>query len=295
LPNIRQTLYLIPTEKSELYQLGLCPLFPRERIIIIDDKRHEIALDFYYTALKTWERKIEKPSLECPIINIGIDRYLSQLRTLDQDEVEITVSNCAALAINNAILFGLYAKTDNKDYLYHINNVARAQSFLEQYGCAQTTGRNRLQDVTRLENTINTIIQDFNVINRGDIAVLENILMLDADNSTIFGGSQEELDKIENLKQKVKTGLTKPYFFQALIIGSGDTAQFNQGAIGHYFTFVIIKANNHTQYIIVDTLPTNYYLFSASYEYKKIRYLIDMLEKGTSNRLDIRRDTPLVL
>src|SRR5690606_12775288 len=128
---------------------------------------------------------------------------------------------------------------------------------------------------------INIIIQDFNVINKGDIEVLENILMLDADNSTIFGGSEKELKKIENLKQKIQSGLKQQYFFQALIIGSGDTAQFIQGGVGHYFTFVIIKANNRTEYIIVDTLPTNYYLSSVSYEYKKIRYLIDMLEKGT--------------
>lgn len=295
-PSVMQNLYLVPTEQSELNQLGLCPIFPRNRAIIIDSERGRkesllFPIDLLYTKLKTWERStVDKDYVfSCPIDDIGGDRYLMQLACFDQHESPKVASNCGSNSIYTSVYMLLYAKTGNKKYLSYINNLKEAEDFLDTYGC---TGRGgRLTSAEQLNIKIDTVISDFKEINKGDIQVIENIFMLDKNARDIFGGSHKEITAIDALMSKVKNGLTQENFCQAIIVGDAEQAQMALGT-GHYFAFIIIKANNKTQYVVLDTVPENYYLYYDSYDYQKVLYLIGMLSQGKSTALSLI-DTPL--
>ncbi|CAN5132356.1 hypothetical protein BH09DEP1_BH09DEP1_5780 [soil metagenome] len=73
------------------------------------------------------------------------------------------------------------------------------------------------------------------------------------------------------------------------IIGTMDIGQ-STGERGHYFSLVINKDGSDYLYLITDTAPGSNHLDPNSYNYKRVRYIADLITKGRS---DINLDAEL--
>jgi len=304
-PQHIKEVFLVETDQKEqkqLKNLGLCPLYPRTvEISLPNEPTITSELPIRYSVYReksnpdNWTTEEISPAnistLPCvlditSLFNIpGITkRELMQLKTINQDEVEETVSACPTLALHNSVLmyqFALSGKATDLKELYNINSV---KVFIKTFGCIKLATIKQIEQFF-LEKKIE--------IPKESIYFLPTILLFNADYNKFLGDGSTDIAQLTSLnmvKETIENGLKQQNFFFTFIIGDEEKAQYGGG---HYFSFSIIKKGTVIQYVVVDTAPEHYYLFTDSYEYKRLLYLIEMIERGYSDKIILNRDTPI--
>ncbi|BDC35222.1 hypothetical protein Noda2021_11800 [Candidatus Dependentiae bacterium Noda2021] len=305
---------LVP--KDNLGKLGLCPLYPR-LIEIGNGNPQLVALPvFYTTVIKTpvleWQTEeipVQKtkyltcsldlsPDLSLP--NLKVELF--QLKTIYQDEFAQTVGACPTLAVRNALLLQDFVNTGQETLLKNLHNSNSARDFIMKHGCITWANMKEVESY---------FLQNFPGRLNKNIGFMPTLLLLNDQYNQITYQPREILGQVAEIKNDIINGLRQDKFFYSLIVGNEEKAIMGKG-MGHYYTLGIIKNGNTVQFVVTDTLATRYYLYedakevlaskelnlyeikkTPSYELRLLTYFIETVLKGSSNRIDIMRDTPL--
>lgn len=322
---------LVPV--NNLQELGLCPLYPRIETIKINGQTVESVLPVHYSKVvkipqPDWQiveisQKIKEQGIEgeqaalektklqiqklpCWIdisAELGISNravQLIQLKTINQDEVSETVGACPTLALRNSLQMFDFVSSGDVNFLKSVPSSTEAASFINVYGCIKWASIEEIEKFFQAKA--------FGPI-KDKIAFLPTLLLVNDEYYQLAEPSMQQV--VEKTKQIIQDGLKKDQFFYTLVVGNEEKTQMGKG-IGHYYSLSIIKSGNTTQYVVIDSQATKYYLYTEfserlvskelelyesikepSYELKLLLYFIETMEKGASNRLDLKRDTPL--
>ena len=206
----------------------------------------------------------------CPVrpcfVDLGIKNALNR-QLLQMSMAKQTEARCGGLSLINLLWAKKYARTGSvKDliYLHDPNNVKR---ILDVIGCGNWV------DIRKVKAYIeNAKGKGYDVSN---IDAISSVLVVDKNLAEFLFG--EEVATGQELKDKVREGLSQDFFFHGIIVGDEEA---QERGFGHYFAFVIIKAGNQVQYIAIESLKDVNHLKPDSYRRLRINYLIDQLETG---------------
>jgi len=211
----------------------------------------------------------------CPVrpcfVDLGVKNGLNR-QLLQMSMAKQTEARCGGLSLINALWAERYAKSGNKSdltYLHDANNVKR---ILNTIGCGNWVDIEKVK--AYIESAKN---KGYDVSN---IDAISSVLVLDKNLAEFLFG--EEVATGQELKDKVRKGLSQDFFFHGIIVGD-EEAQVE--GFGHYFAFVIIKSGNQVQYVVIDSLKIPNHLKPDSYRRRRINYLIDHLETGKAESL----------
>lgn len=310
--------YLVPTALDLLLKLDLWPLFKEPEHIELDPlfvkertaelelagvSKEEIAQEFASLSTNVGpqchvfkENRLlssgqigsgfegEDVDAYAPcIVSLGIvdgcDRFLMQLKTLDQMELAaksgLSAALCAGHSLNNCRLMNNYAISGDTTWLAELHNIDKATTFLTDL---------KIQDWLNVEMVKENIMFMGKLLGSdvSDISAISTVALFDSDldKKPGFGVySQDEFEYVQALKAKMQKGLKEENYLHFLVIGNEEAAV----AQGHYFAFVIIKKGNEIQYIVLDTMPSVYHLQEGSHERNRLMFVIDNIEKGSSS------------
>ncbi len=319
LPQRNLQAHLVPTDKSSMAQLGLCPLFDKQEElsiapeILADMKRGyrkqglseadiKLQLAGFYaesgpqyhvfkeehvlssgdvevTGFKTKPVNPDAPCVAPLGMRGGLNCTLVQLRSLDQFELAKKTSLSPALCAGHSL-----------------NNACLIRDYAEtgeikylRYLHDINSATNFLLDLT-INDWINVEVvkenlekmgQEFNV-DVSNIAAVSTIELFDsslADAPWFALFNPEEFTYVQKIKQKIRDGLKGENFVQVIIVGNEEVAESH----GHYFAVALIKVKNELQCVVLDTLPKVYHLQEGSHERARLLFLLDNVTKGASD------------
>lgn len=317
---VQDKIFLVPIDA--LNQLGLCPLFPRFEDLVVEGKAYQSQLPVFFTRIVTgvktdWQltelgnkdqQAASTPLAQLPCwLDVSTDVAakdqqikIVQLKAVNQDSLPETVGACPTLALRSSLKVFDYATSGDVSHLVDLYDQKDAAEFISSYGCIKWANIKEVEAFFA-----NKIVSSV----KNNMGFLPSLLLFNPDYARNVDPGMVQY--VAQLTQKIKSGLNQPQFFFTLIVGNEEKAQFGKG-FGHYYSLSIIKKDKETQYVLVDTQATRYYLYSArseqliskelqlyqtvnqpSYELKLLLYVIEMLHKGASNQINLRRDTPL--
>lgn len=266
--------YLIPTDEDILKKLQLCPpSFSKNLLFTIFEEEPWPQYSRYNVN--------EHPACIVPNWNGGTLMQLFSLNQIEFSSVkDVDSAHCSGLSLRNCIQMQLYANTGDNKLLTLLHNFDNAKKFLDTVGAKEWGQANQVREYLREAK-----IKGFNVDN---ISVIEMPLYLDpgllqSKEANIVQGvfDKKEFEYVQAVKQKISNGIKGSHFFHAMIIGNLE--QVEGRAMGHWFSFVIIKNNNTIQYIVLDTISKNYHLVEFSYEMQRLQSIVNHIIKGYSN------------
>ncbi|GMU19143.1 MAG: hypothetical protein AMXMBFR12_03350 [Candidatus Babeliales bacterium] len=192
------------------------------------------------------------------------DKNFVQVKTVDQVQLgqKIGPATCPVQALRNTLYLLRFAKTGIPGFLSLIDDLHDAREFLENVEkCGEST-----QWLTSLE--LQRIISKMPEIGTH----LNSITVLDM--------PQELLRNPERLK-KIQDEFKQFSAAHGFIVGSRDVRQFT-GEQDHYFSLVLTKISDGYLFLITDTSGADH-LDPNSYNYKRVRYIADLITKGKSD------------
>lgn len=315
----QKILSLVPLNK--LAELGMCPLFPRFEELVVDGEKYESQLPVFFSKVSTTGKKdwvtvelgktqastsMSIGQLPCWLDvsrDIGIKDQnieLIQLKTVNQDSLPQTVGACPTLALRSSLKLYDFAMSGDNKFLAELFDQKDALNFITAYGCIKWASA---QEVEKFFNT--RLIGDV----KNNIGFIPSLLLFNREYA--LRSDPAIVQYVAQLSEQIAQGLAQDQFFFTLIVGNEEKAQMGKG-FGHYYSLSIIKKGTVTQYIVVDSQATRYYLFAErsekliskelklyepvnqpSYELNLLLYFIETLHKGSSNRINLQRDTPL--
>jgi hypothetical protein len=311
--------HLVPTDKSSMHDLGLCPLFDKSEELSIDpeiladmklayhqqglsdaDIKQQLAGlyaesgpqchvfqqehflpsgEFEAAGFKTQPVAIDAPCVVPAGVRGGLNCTLIQLRSLDQFELAKKTSLSPALCAGHSL-----------------NNACLIRDYAEsgeikflQYLHDMNSATNFLLDLT-INDWINVEVvkenlkkmgQDFN-IDVSNIAAVSSVELFDSslENAPWFAlFNPAEFAYVQRLKQHMRDGLQRDDFVQVIIVGNEEVAESH----GHYFAVALIKVKNELQCVVLDTLPKVYHLQKGSHERDRLLFLLDNIITGKSD------------
>jgi hypothetical protein len=306
---------------NTLGELGICPLFPRFEDLVVDGEKYRSQLPVFFSKVSTTGKRdwitvelgkaqegksIDITQLPCWMDvsqDVGVKGQkveLIQLKSVNQDSLPQTVGACPTLALRNSLKLYDFAMSGDNSFLTKLFDQKDALDFIATYGCIKWA------NAQQVESFFNTkLIGDV----KNSIGFIPSLLLFNREYA--LRSDPAIIKYVAQLFEKITQGLTQDQFFFTLVVGNEEKAQMGKG-FGHYYSLSIIKKDAVTQYIVVDSQVTRYYLFNErsekmiskelklyepvsqpSYELNLLLYFIETLHKGSSNRINIQRDTPL--
>ncbi len=257
---------LIPTD--QLGALGLCPIFPAP-----DFKALPLMKVIRDGRLQAQEF-VPEGEVECS--TKYRDRTVIQLRGVNQGTLTKEGDYCPGLSMRSALQMQKYVDTIDQQELQKLFNYEAAKKFIQDTGCPRTAEKNVLENWIRQIQGLDleriSIINDVMVFDSSRKESLLNMQLLE----------RKDFDEAQRVMERIRHGLQQPTFVHTFIVGN-----LIEGNIGvervaqHWFCFVMLKFGNTIQYVVLDTLP-QYHLHPNSYQFLRIKYFIDLLERGTS-------------
>lgn len=202
-------------------------------------------------------------------------RYIFQLRSINQSMGEfkrLGTQHCSGFSIHNGIDFAEYVATGSDKYLIDLYNEQSAAKFISDFGCLQRIDKEIL-DGKFLSKLSPEIRESFKVINSPS-----NL------DETTWEFAPDIKKEMQEIKNELKKGLKKPFFFYSFIVGTGDEQAINPGmAAQHWYYVALVKHKTTIQYVVIDT-AADYHLQPGSYELNRLHYLIDLIEDGKTDK-----------
>jgi hypothetical protein len=211
---------------------------------------------------------------------------LLQLHAINQ--TEIGGEYCPGLSVRNALILQKFVQTGDVALLKQLYDLSSAQEFIDKTGCPKVAYKEEV-----IAKVINPMVRSMG-LSAQSISVIESVMVFNPlqlqEKFTI-----EERKAALELQAKIQKGLQEPYFFHAFIVGNAEE-QATLHTQAHWYCVCVIKLNDTIQYVIIDTIPV-YHLDPKPYlskpidslQYDRIRYLIDLLEQGSSTIALIRQ------
>jgi hypothetical protein len=283
IPQMRQPevrYYLVPTDEQTLRQFGLYPLFGKNggRYAMFNPD----ARLFSGETEPRFEYKDVAQNAPC-IVRLGRlgswSRIIMQLNSLDQfalaDATGLDPALCAGHSINNGRLMRDYVLTGNRQNLRDLHDIQRSANFLLDLNIGAWL------NVEVVREKIAGLRQQFGV-DGIDVSAVSSVSLFDANLDKKAGFAvfdQAEFEYAQKVKQNIRQGLQQDNYVHVMIIGNEETVEKD---MGHYFCFVIAKAGNEIQYIVLDTSPMAYHLQARSHEMDRLLFVIQNIEQGYS-------------
>lgn len=196
-----------------------------------------------------------------------------QVKTVDQFNLgqDIGPATCPVQALRNVIILLRFVNTGLTSVLDLLQDPNDARVFLDEVGkCGVGTQWLTAEEIGRILNKMEGVSPAI----RNDISALDTVQEINL-----------YPEKLKALNEKFK----QPNASHGFIIGTMDVGQYTNER-GHYFALVIKKSGPEYLYLIADTAPANDHLNPNNYDYKRIKFLTDLVTKGKS---DINLDNEL--
>lgn len=226
------------------------------------------------------------------IRKIDNNHLFVQLKTINQfilaNRLKVEPAFCGGATYRNGLLMSEYNKTQNIQKLRDINDAHKAQIFLQKIGLAQW---NSAQDV---RNYLAKAQQEG--LDTHNISVLENVVMLDETvkekypNYALYALDEGECKEAEKILNAMRKGMRQPNFFQILLMSSADMV--SPGERAHFFCIALCKDADSIQYIVLDTTLA-YHLDPESHQYKRLVYLMNLIETGKDTSQFVETNTTI--
>lgn len=189
-----------------------------------------------------------------------------QVKTIDQFNMgqDVGPATCPVQALRNVITLIRYVNTGLMSVLSLLQDVPEARKFLDEVGkCGVGIQWLTAEEIGRILNKMEGVSPAI----RNDISALDTVQEINL-----------YPEKLKALNDKFK----QPNASQGFIIGTMDVGQYTNER-GHYFALVIKKSGPEYVYLIADTAPANDHVNPNSYNYKRIKFLTDLVTKGRSD------------
>lgn len=196
-----------------------------------------------------------------------------QLKTVDQFALgnNIGPATCPVQALRNVIRLLQFAHSEAPAALALLPDAHDARTFLDEVGkCGVGTQWLTAEELGRILKSMKGAVGNL----RNEISAFDTV---------------QELSLYPEQLKALQDAFKQPNATHGFIIGTMDMSQ-HTGQRGHYFALVITKTGNNYLYLIADTAPASDHLDPNSYNYKRVRYLTDLITKGKS---DINLDQEL--
>ncbi|HEX4068961.1 MAG TPA: hypothetical protein VHX42_02585 [Candidatus Babeliales bacterium] len=273
--------HLVPTDANTLRQYDLCPLFGEGGGFY----------PLFNPAARTFSGKIESrfdyeyvsQNAPCMVRLVAFEnwnRLLLQLKSLDQGELAeatgLSAALCAGHSLNNGRLMRDYALTGNTEDLRNLHNIQESANFLLDHNFGEWLN---VEDVKKSIEQLRNVLG----IDGVDVSAISTVSLFDSNldkkpGFAIF--NPEEFAYVQQVKRNIRAGLQQDNYIHVMIIGNEETVE---EALGHYFCFVIIKAGNDIQYIVLDTSAVTYHLQPGSHAIDRLMFVIQNVEQGYSS------------
>lgn len=190
-----------------------------------------------------------------------------QVKSINQFDLgtDIGVATCPVQALRNTILLLQFARTGLQAPLLALTNKKDALDFIEQFKkCSPGT-----EWLTREEMmpAIKQLGKEYQNIEKM-ITAIDVPLALE----TLYPDLTKDLQNTFKQRRAI----------HGFIVGTMDIGQIT-GDRGHYFSLVIVKEDNRYLFLIADTVPESDHIDREGYKNKRIRYLTDIVTKGSSS------------
>lgn len=188
-----------------------------------------------------------------------------QVKTLDQFRLghDMSPATCPVQALRNVVILLRFANTSLQAILSLLQDTSDARAFLDKVGqCNMGTQWLTTEELGRILNKMG----DTTDAVRHQISAMDTLQEL-----SLYP------DKLKALQDQFK----QPNAVHGFIVGTMDVGQFT-GQRGHYFAVVLSKSGPEYLYLVADTAPAQNHLDPSSYNFKRIKYLTDMITQGKS-------------
>lgn len=189
-----------------------------------------------------------------------------QVKTVDQFKLgdDMGPATCPVQALRNVITLLQFSYTGIARVLDQLSNVPDARKFLELVGkCGVGTQWLTAEEIGRILSKLENVSDAY----RKQISSLDTV---------------QEINLYPEQLKALQEQFKQQNAAHGFILGTMDVGQ-TTGERGHYFAFVLKKVGPEYLYLIADTAPTRNHLDTTSYDYKRVKYLVDMITKGKSD------------
>jgi len=280
---VTSDMYVVPTDMAMLRKLDLYPLFAVDGgIYFVFNPQAQL---FSGEIVARFEGEDVGQNAPCivPLGKFGSwNRKLMQLKSLNQFELSaatgLAPALCAGHSLNNGRLMRAYALSGDVQYLRDLHDIQKSAIFLLDHHFGEWLyARDVRNSIATLGNELGT--------DGVDVSVISTVSLFDADldkknEFALF--DQQEFTYVQKVKQNIRAGLQKNSYVHIMVVGNEETVGGEEGSkgLGHYFCFVIIKAGNNIQYIVLDTSSRAYHLQQGSHERDRLMFIIQNIEGG---------------
>lgn len=188
-----------------------------------------------------------------------------QVKTVDQFRLGhgISPATCPIQALRNVIILLRFANTGLQTILSLLQDTSDARAFLDKVEqCNMGTQWLTAEELGRILNKMGDSLD----LVRNQISAVDTVQEF-----SLYP------DKLKALQDQFK----QQKAVHGFIIGTMDVGQFT-GKRGHYFALVLYKSGSEYLYLIADTAPAQNHLDPDSYDFKRIKYITDMITQGKS-------------